>query len=86
MTTFRVWAPKPNTVTLVLGDQCIPMTRNDDGWWQTETQTPPDTDYAYSIDGGRPLPDPRSPHQPQGIQYQSLISFGQSTGKQKPAS
>jgi maltooligosyltrehalose trehalohydrolase len=38
------------------------------GWWSAEV---PDagtgTDYAFVLDGGAPLPDPRSPWQPQGV-------------------
>lgn len=37
------------------------------GWWSADDDLAPGTDYAYSVDGGRPLPDPRSPRQPHGL-------------------
>ncbi len=38
-----------------------------DGWWSLDRDLEPGTDYAFSLDGGEPLPDPRSPWQPRGI-------------------
>lgn len=37
------------------------------GWWGADDDLAPDTDYAYSVDRARPLPDPRSPRQPYGL-------------------
>jgi len=38
------------------------------GYWSAELADPVgDLDYAFSIDGGEPLPDPRSPSQPNGV-------------------
>jgi maltooligosyltrehalose trehalohydrolase len=37
------------------------------GWWRTEAGAPPGSDYAFVVNGGEPLPDPRSPWQPNGI-------------------
>src|SRR5262249_60660003 len=38
------------------------------GWWQAEVAAAGDgTDYAFRLGGGDPLPDPRSPWQPYGI-------------------
>jgi hypothetical protein len=37
------------------------------GWWAADRDLEPGSDYAYSVDGGRPLPDPRSPRQPHGL-------------------
>ena len=36
------------------------------GLWKS-LQSEPGTDYAFVLDGGKPLPDPRSPWQPHGI-------------------
>ena len=36
------------------------------GWWLRDGPIPPGTDYRFSLDGGDPLPDPRSPWQPEG--------------------
>jgi maltooligosyltrehalose trehalohydrolase len=68
MHEFRVWAPKPGRVEVVLGDQRLPMQRFDDGWWSRRVEEAgPGTRYAFSLDGGKPLPDPRSALQPEGV-------------------
>jgi maltooligosyltrehalose trehalohydrolase len=43
------------------------MTRAANGWWSSDTVLPFDTNYAFAVDGGEALPDPRSPSQPKGI-------------------
>jgi maltooligosyltrehalose trehalohydrolase len=43
------------------------MQRTDDDWWHARIELPPGTDYAFSLDGGPPLPDPRSRWQPHGV-------------------
>ncbi|WP_425953441.1 malto-oligosyltrehalose trehalohydrolase [Xylanimonas sp. McL0601] len=68
----RVWAPRARTVTLVLtfGPDVVdrlPMAPEDDGWWRSRQELEPGTDYAFSLDDGPPLPDPRSPWQPAGV-------------------
>jgi maltooligosyltrehalose trehalohydrolase len=66
MATFRVWAPKPDRVEVLVDGALHPMVRSDDGWWQASA--PQDaTDYAFVLDGGPPRPDPRSPWQPEGV-------------------
>lgn len=68
MSAFRVWAPHAKRVELVLRDRRVTMTAGAEGWWQTDDASArPGTDYRFSLDGGRPLPDPRSPWQPQGV-------------------
>ncbi len=43
------------------------MRAEDDGWWSVELNEPlARADYGFSIDGGEPRPDPRSPSQPEG--------------------
>jgi maltooligosyltrehalose trehalohydrolase len=55
-------------VELVLGNSRLPMTRSDDGWWEAPGPAlAAGTDYAFSLVGGDPLPDPRSPWQPHGV-------------------
>lgn len=70
MTTepLTVWAPSADAVDLVLPaeDRRVPMTAEPDGWWSAPG-LPDGTDYAFSLDGGPPLPDPRSPWQPAGV-------------------
>ena len=62
-----VWAPRPDRVELVAGHDRHAMERGDDDWWTAPLELAPGTDYAFSLDGGEPRPDPRSPWQPSGI-------------------
>jgi maltooligosyltrehalose trehalohydrolase len=62
-----VWAPSAASVELVLGDVRHPMRAEGDGWWVGPCPIAPGTDYAFAVDGGEPLPDPRSPWQPAGV-------------------
>lgn len=67
-TKARVWAPNAErTVDLVLDDRRVPLSAGTDGWWKSSTDAlKHGLDYAFSIDGGEPRPDPRSPWQPYG--------------------
>lgn len=65
--TIRVWAPHAGRVEALLADRREPMLGDEDGWWMLDRELPPGTDYAFSLDGSDPLPDPRSPWQPSGI-------------------
>ncbi|TWD81300.1 maltooligosyl trehalose hydrolase [Kribbella amoyensis] len=76
MHTFTVWAPAASTVSLVLVDgaqkeaqkEAREMSRADGGWWRLEVpDAGPGTDYAFSVDGSNPMPDPRSAWQPDGV-------------------
>jgi maltooligosyltrehalose trehalohydrolase len=74
MHEFRVWAPLPRGVELVLGERRIPMTSADGGWWECAVdEAGAGTDYAFSLDGGPPRPDPRSAFQPHGIHAVSRV-------------
>ncbi len=74
MHEFRVWAPARGRVELVLGERRIPMTRAGGGWWEGAAgQSGPGTDYAFSLDGGPPRPDPRSAFQPDGMHGPSRV-------------
>ena len=66
---FRVWAPAAGQVDVEVAGQRHPMTPGDDpGWWEADAPCAGDgADYAFRLDGGDPLPDPRSPRQPFGI-------------------
>ncbi|MEV0890265.1 malto-oligosyltrehalose trehalohydrolase [Promicromonospora sp. NPDC050262] len=66
---LRVWAPFASRVDLVLPatDATEPMAADVGGWWAASRSLPPGTDYAFSLDGGPPRPDPRSPWQPAGV-------------------
>ncbi len=68
MSHFRVWAPGAQSLHLSIGGEVLPMKNGERGWWHLSVSLDErETDYTYSIDGGRPLPDPRSPWQPNGV-------------------
>ncbi|WP_433165201.1 malto-oligosyltrehalose trehalohydrolase [Kribbella sp. CA-247076] len=68
MHTFRVWAPAASSVDVVLRDGVLPLRAAADGWWEREVvEAGHGTEYAFTIDGSEPLPDPRSPWQPDGV-------------------
>ncbi len=63
---YEVWAPyAAERVEVAVDGAHHPLARDTvrAGWWQGEA---PAGDYAFVLDGGRPLPDPRSPRQPHG--------------------
>jgi maltooligosyltrehalose trehalohydrolase len=49
------------------------MVRDDAGWWALDADAGPGTRYGFSLDGGPPVPDPRSLHQPDGIEGLSAV-------------
>lgn len=68
MKTFSVWAPRAHAVDLVAGGASSAMREAGGGWWEVDVEPAGSgTDYAFSLDGGEPLADPRSPWQPAGI-------------------
>jgi malto-oligosyltrehalose trehalohydrolase len=69
VTVFRVWAPEAARAEVDISGHRHPMTAAaQPGWWQAEVAAAGDgTDYAFRLDGGDPLPDPRSPRQAYGI-------------------
>src|SRR5579864_484792 len=77
---WRVWAPKAQRVELVLGSGAeirrIPLEPEPRGFHAVATALPePGQRYAYSLDGGAPLPDPCSRWQPDGIFRPSAVWF-----------
>lgn len=64
---FSVWGPTPDNVTLDADGARYPMTRSDDGWWRVTVDVPADARYGFVVDDSEPLPDPRSPRQPDGV-------------------
>ncbi len=66
---FDVWAPRASTVELWLDGRLHRMRREVSDWWRTVDPVAwePHVDYGYVIDGGDPVPDPRSLRQPSGV-------------------
>ena len=76
MTVFRVWAPRARvSVDVVVGDRRVAMTPTGErGWYTAEVAgAAAGDDYAFSLDGADPLPDPRSPWQPGGVHGPSRL-------------
>ena len=75
--TFRVWAPAPNRIELVLGariDRLLPLQRDADGYARVHIPgVGPGKRYGYRIDGGSVLPDPASRWQPDGVHALSEV-------------
>ncbi|MEU4301516.1 malto-oligosyltrehalose trehalohydrolase [Kitasatospora aureofaciens] len=66
MSRYEVWAPyATHRVDVQVGEAIHELARcpDRDGWWTGEA---PEGDYSFRLDGGPPLPDPRSPRQPHG--------------------
>lgn len=72
--TFRVWAPRVSVMQLVIGEAWHAMTPAGVGWFACDVETAAaGTDYAFSLDGGDPVPDPRSRSQPAGVHGPSRV-------------
>ncbi|HWB01063.1 MAG TPA: malto-oligosyltrehalose trehalohydrolase [Pirellulales bacterium] len=65
---FEVWAPKAEKVVLQVAGQDHALHRGNYGWWDCDLPAVGGgVDYAYQLDGEGPLPDPRAPWQPYGV-------------------
>nr|WP_101441271.1 malto-oligosyltrehalose trehalohydrolase [Amycolatopsis niigatensis] len=68
---FRVWAPSAERVRVRVDGTDHEMTAAGNGWWQADVTG---TDYAFLLgDDDRPLPDPRSLRQPNGVHEASRV-------------
>ncbi len=65
---LRVWAPAAERVEAEVAGRPEPMSPQPGrpGWWSAQAAVTPGTRYAFRLDGGEPLADPRSPRQPDG--------------------
>ena len=71
---FSVWAPTAESVELLWSEQRIPLQKGEEGCWQVEVDGALAGDrYQYSVNGGQPLPDPRSRWQPDGVHGSSAL-------------
>ena len=69
----EVWAPKATTVELLTSDRHSAMEAVGGGWFRAAGELTPGTDYGFRLDGGPPLPDPRSHWQPSGPSRPSRV-------------
>ena len=71
---FEVWAPTARTAQVEVGGKRMPMVRDDGGWWRAALpEAGAEVEYRFVLDGGAPLPDPRSPSQPLGVHGPSRL-------------
>lgn len=73
---FDLWAPRAHHVEILIDDHPPHPLGGDPartGWWQAELPAEDGTRYAYVLDGGPPLPDPRSRRQPDGPDGPSAV-------------
>ncbi len=74
VTRFEVWAPAARRVELAAHGRHRRMQAVGGGRWALELPSAgPGTDYAFALDGGQPLPDPRSAWQPNGVHGASRV-------------
>ncbi len=73
-TTFRVWAPDADALSLVLDDQTRSMAAVGDGYFEcTIPNVGPGTRYRIGLDGHGPFPDPAARFQPEGVHGPSQV-------------
>src|SRR5688572_20455569 len=71
---MRVWAPRASTVEVEVGGRRVPMSPVGGGWHEVEVEeAEAGVAYAFVLDGGDPMPDPRSPSQPEGVFGPSVL-------------
>jgi maltooligosyltrehalose trehalohydrolase len=74
MTRFTVWAPSAQKVDVQVEGERIPLEPGERGWWAIDVpEATAGSDYAFRLDEGEPLPDPRSPWQPHGVHGPSRV-------------
>jgi maltooligosyltrehalose trehalohydrolase len=71
---LTVWAPAANSLELIAAGRRRMLQRLPEGYWQIDV---PEAElaagYRYSVDGGMPVPDPRSAWQPEGVHGASHV-------------
>jgi maltooligosyltrehalose trehalohydrolase len=67
MMPLRVWAPFAGRVAAQLADGPHSMKAAGGGWWALEEDVPADATYAFVLDDGEPMPDPRARWLPHGV-------------------
>ena len=72
---FEVWAPNARRVEALIEDRAHTLGPDPAraGWWRADLPGADGTRYAYRLDGGPALPDPRSRRQPEGPDGPSAV-------------
>ena len=74
MHQFTIWAPKAESVHLKLASGVVAMGKQQDGWWIADADAGSEGRYLFLLNGAEtPLPDPRSPWQPEGVHGPSAL-------------
>ncbi len=71
---FRLWAPKPARIDILLDGSLLSMNPVGDGWFELAIkQASPGSRYQFVIDGGLHVPDPASRFQPEDVHGPSEV-------------
>lgn len=71
---LTVWAPNAGSVEVDLAGRAVAMQATTGGWWEADVpEAVPGSEYGFRLDGGDPLPDPRSRYQPEGVHGLSQV-------------
>jgi maltooligosyltrehalose trehalohydrolase len=70
---FRVWALGRDDVRVRVGGREHALDHAGHGMHEARVPARPGEDYALVLDGGEPLPDPASRHQPRGLRGPSRV-------------
>jgi maltooligosyltrehalose trehalohydrolase len=90
MHRFDVWAPRAKRVTVVVDGERYPMKSEPRDWWAVDVaRAGPGSRYGFLLDEDEsPVPDPRSPWQPDGVHGLSTLidhsSFRWTDGEWRP--
>ncbi len=71
---FRLWAPKPDRVDVLVDGSALHMKKDDEGWFELITnQVKAGSRYQFVIDGQLQVPDPASRFQPDDVHQPSEV-------------
>ena len=71
---FRLWAPEPEKVDVLVDGSLLPMTKVDPEWFElTTNKASAGSHYQFVIDGESHVPDPASRFQPQDVHGPSEV-------------
>src|ERR671927_442454 len=71
--TFRVWAPRAESLALRIRGEDVPLSDPDYlGWYEVDAEAEHEDDYWFVVEGDA-LPDPWSRWQPEGLRGPSRV-------------
>ncbi|AUW58421.1 malto-oligosyltrehalose trehalohydrolase [Sphingobium sp. SCG-1] len=72
-TSFRIWVPACDAVTVESESSKLDMVKGSDGWFTVEGEAPAGTRYRYRLDPELAVPDPASRFQSGGVHGWSVV-------------